>query len=124
MDYVVNHKNKIVYCILDNIENQAGTYSKEVARNVSDYFLSLIINSGNDIIIDDDSDKLLKRVASDDFYSHAVFVITGTHPTLSENIINSVEEKCKEHFTVAGHILDRNDAYYEIHNQFFIVNLL
>jgi hypothetical protein len=123
MDYVVNRKKKIVYCILDNIENQAGTYSKEVARNISDYFLSLVINSGHDIIIDNDSDKLLKRAVADDFYSHAVVVITGTHPTLSENIIGSIEEKCQEHFTVAGHILDRDDAYYEIHNQFFIVNL-
>jgi hypothetical protein len=50
-------------------------------------------------------------------------VITGTHPGLSENIFKTVENKCQENFTVAGHILDRSDSYYEIHNQFFIVNL-
>jgi hypothetical protein len=123
MDYNIKKEKKLVYCILDNIENQSGDYSKEVARNVSDFFLSLLLRNNYDIIINNSSDSLLRRVAEDDFYSHAVVVITGTHTGLSDRIIDAVEEKCQEHFTVAGHILDRDDAYYEIHNQFFIVNL-
>lgn len=123
MDYLVRKEKKIVYCILDNIENQSGTYSKEVARNVSDYFLSTLIDNRYDILINNNTDDLLKRASADDFYSHAVVVITGTHPGLAENIFKAVEIKCQEEFTVAGHILDRGDSYYEIHNQFFIMNL-
>ena len=123
MDYNIKKERKLVYCILDNIEEQSGSYSKEVARNVSDFFLSILLRKKYDILIASDSDTLLRRASEDDFYSHAVVVITGTHPGLTENIIKAVEEKCQEHFTVAGHILERGDAYYEIHNQFFIVNL-
>lgn len=123
MDYIIKKENRVVYCILDNIENQSSTYSREIARNVSDFFLSLLLRRNYDIIIDDTTDKLLQRVSNDDFYTHAVVVITGTHTGLSERLIQAVENKCKEDFTVAGHILDRGDSYYEIHNQFFIVNL-
>jgi hypothetical protein len=123
MDYNIKKEKKLVYCVLDNIDNQSGTYSKEIARNISDFFLSMLLNKNYDIIINSDSDSLLRRASEDEFYSHAVVVITGTHPGLTENIIKSVETKCKEHFTVSGHILERGDAYYEIHDQFFIVNL-
>lgn len=123
MDYRIKKQKKIVYCILDNIDNQTGTYSKEVARNVSDFFLGLLIRRDYDIIIDTSTDALLGRAASDESYSHAVVLLTGTHTGLSENIFDAIETKCNEHFTLAGHILDRDHAYYEIHNQFFIMNL-
>jgi hypothetical protein len=123
MDYRIKKENNIVYCILNNIDQQSGTYSQEVARNVSDFILSLMLKRNNDIIIDDNSDDLLLRAASDNFYSHAVVMITGTHTGLSERLFDLIENKCKDHFTISGHILDRGDAYYEIHNQFYIVNL-
>lgn len=123
MDYRIKKNKRIVYCILDNINNQYSESSKETAKNISDYFLSKTIKNGYDIIIDDTTDKLLRRAASDNFYSHAVVVITGTHLGLSDRLFKHVEEKCKEQFTLAGHVLDRGDAYYEIHNQFFIMNL-
>lgn len=125
MDYIVKKKRKIAYCILDNIDNQFSTSSQEVARNLTDFFLSAVIIRDYDIFIDSNTDNLLRRVASDDFYSHAVVVITGTHMKLSERLFEAVEDKCQEHFTVAGHILDRSkfNGYYEIHNQFFIANM-
>lgn len=123
MDYIIKKEKKILYCILNNIDNQSGSYSREVARNISDYLLSSLIRKNYDIIIDTSTDALLNRAASDDFYSHAVVLLTGTHTGLSDNIFNAIEVKCQEHFTIAGHILDRGHAYYEIHNQFFIMNL-
>lgn len=125
MDYIVRKQNKIAYCILDNINNQASTSSQEVARNLTDFFLSALITRNYDIFIDTDTDSLLRRVASDDYYSHAVVVITGTHAGLSERLFDAVEVKCQEHFSIAGHILDRSkfSGYFEIHNQFFIANM-
>jgi len=123
MDYRIKKENKIVYCVLDNIENQYSESSKETAKNISDYFLSKTVQRNYDILIDITTDKLIERASSDTFYTHAVVVITGTHLGLSDRLFQHVEEKCKEHFTIAAHILDRAEAYYEIHNQFFILNL-
>lgn len=125
MDYLIKKQNKIAYCILDNIDQQFSTSSQEIARNLTDFFLSTVADRNYDIFIDSNTDNLLRRVALDDFYTHAVVAITGTHLGLSERLFDAVEEKCKEHFTVSGHILDRSkfDGYYEIHNQFFIVNM-
>jgi len=125
MDYTIKKQNKIAYCILDNIDNQSSTSSQEIARNLTDFFLTSIIVKNYDIFIDNNTDALLQRVASDDYYTHAVVLITGTHMGLSQRLFDAIELKCQEHFTIAGHILDRSkfDGYYEIHNQFFIANM-
>ena len=123
MDYRIKKENKIVYGIFNNIENQYSESSKETAKNISDYFLSKLLLKSHDILIDDTTDKLIERAAEDNFYTHIVVMITGTHIGLSDRLFGYIEEKCTEHFTIAGHILDRGDAYYEIHNQFFILNL-
>lgn len=125
MDYIVKKQKKIAYCILDKIDDQFSTSSQEVARNLTDFFLSALIIRGYDIFIDKTTDALLRRVSSNDYYTHAVVVITGTHMGLSERLFDAVEDKCQEHFTIAGHILDRSrfEGYYEIHNQFFIANM-
>jgi hypothetical protein len=125
MDYLIKKQNKIAYCILDKIDEQFSTTSQEVARNLSDFLLSGLVARNYDIFIASTTDDLLKRVSSDEFYTHAVVVITGTHLGLSERLFDAVEDKCKEHFTIAGHILDRSrfEGYYEIHNQFFIANM-
>lgn len=125
MDYIVKKQKKIAYCILDNISNQYSTSSQEAARNLTDFFLSSLIARSYDIFIADTTDELLRRVAADSYYTHAVVLITGTHMGLSERLFNAVEDKCQEHFTIAGHILDRSkfNGYYEIHNQFFIANM-
>lgn len=125
MDYLVKKQKNIAYCIFDNIENQYSTSSQEMARNLSDFFLTAIIRRSYDIFINNNTDSLLQRVAEDDYYTHAVVIITGTHMGLSERLFESIGLKCQEHFSVAGHILDRSkfDGYYEIHNQFFIVNM-
>jgi hypothetical protein len=116
MDYIVRKHKKIAYCILDNIDNQFSTSSQEVARNLSDFLLTSLIRKDYDIFIDSDTDRLLRRVSQDTYYSHAVVLITGTHMGLSERLFDAVESKCQEHFTIAGHILDRSkfDGYYEI----------
>lgn len=125
MDYLVRKQKNIAYCILNKIPTQQSSTSQEIARNLSDFFLSCIIDRGYDIFIDENSDTLLKRVANDKYYTHAVVVVTGTHTGLSERLFEAVENKCLEHFTVAGHILDRSkfEGYYEIHEQFFITNM-
>lgn len=125
MDYIVKKQKKIAYCILNLISEQASTSSQEVAMNLTDFFLTSLASKNYDVFIDNTSDALLRRVSSDDYYTHAVVLVTGTHMGLSQRLFDAVENKCQEHFTIAGHILDRSkfDGYYEIHNQFFIANM-
>ena len=123
MKYLIKKEQRIAYCILNNIKDYHSTTAQEMARNISDYFLYFLITRNYDIFINDSTDALLSEVAKDDFYTHAVVVATGTHTELTNRLFDAVEEKCKEDFTLAGHILDRNDSYYEIHNQFFIMNM-
>jgi hypothetical protein len=125
MDYIVKKQKKIAYCILNNIDNQSSTSSQEVARNITDFFLTSLVEKNYDIFIDNTTDNLLRRVADDAFYTHSVVIITGTHMGLSQRLFDAIENKCQEHFSIAGHILDRSkfNGYYEIHNQFFIANM-
>lgn len=114
---------KIVYCILDNLDHCDGGFSRELSINVSDFFIHSCIANGNDVFIGKSENELLKKAADSNFYTHAVIVSTGVHFGLSRRLFQHVENLCNEYFFIAGHILDREDSYIELHHQFYIVNL-
>ena len=78
---------------------------------------------GYDVYIGKDQNELLKAAQEDGFYSHAVIIASGTSLKLSDRLFPAVEALCKKEFFVAGHILDRETSYYELHHQFYVVNL-
>ena len=118
----ISHQSKIVYCITDYTKSYHSGYAKETAKNLSDYMISKITRHGRDILIGDDVQELV-NTACDHNYTHAVVLAIGTSPRLSDRLYSAIDEKCQEDFLLAGHILDRGDRYYEIHRQFFILNL-
>jgi hypothetical protein len=83
---------------------------------------------GGTIFIGKNEDELLSA-AADDEYSHAVMIACGTSFKLSEKIYSAIDNLCQQDFFIAGHILDRHNhsfygnACYELHHQFYIVNL-
>jgi hypothetical protein len=122
-------KNLIVYCILDIIDNCQSGYSREVCINLTDFLIQRFDMYGYDILISKDEDALL-QTAAEEGYGHAVVISAGTSLGLSNRLFDAVEDQCKEDFFIAGHILDRgNHLYYkknacfELHQQFYIVNL-
>jgi hypothetical protein len=127
--FTVEKKNKILWCIKDNLETYQSGWAREVSINITDFILNRMFVNSCDIYISNDEDKMLSEAAKDGFYSHAVVVACGTSFKLSERIFSAVEEQCKNDFFVAGHVLDRtNHSYYknaglELHHQFYIVNL-
>jgi hypothetical protein len=123
MKFSVKQQNKIAYCIVDNTLLAKSGWASEISKNISDSFLHKTISHGYDVFINTSEDDLLLEVAQEEFYTHAVLVASGTSLKLSEKLFEAVEDKCKEEFTLAGHILDRGDAYYELHHQFIIVRL-
>lgn len=125
----IKKQNKILWCVKDNHETYQSNWAKEISINVSDFILNRISVRNYDIFISANEDQMLKEAAKDSVYSHAVVVASGTSFGLSERIFAAVEDQCQKEFFVSGHILDRtNHSYYknacwELHHQFYIVNL-
>ena len=121
--FSVNKKKRILFCIVDNHDTFNSNWAREIAVNLSDFMIYKILEYDFDLYIGKDEDDLLREAYLQNFYTHAVIIACGTSFTLSDRIFESIENTCKLDFFIAGHILDRNDSYYELHHQFYIVNL-
>jgi len=130
LKFKTDKKKSIVYCILDTIDNCQSGYAREICVNLTDFLIHRIDLNGYDILISNDEDDLLATAAKDG-YTHAVIISAGTSLGLSDRLFEAVEHQCKNDFFIAGHVIDRNsNDYYkenagiELHQQFYIVNLL
>lgn len=119
----VYKQNKIVYCVVDNLDLCLSGWAKEVNINLSDFLIHRCMIKGYDVYIGKDQNELLQAAAKDGFYSHAVIIASGTSLKLSDRLFPAIESLCEKEFFVAGHILDREKSYYELHHQFYVVNL-
>ena len=113
-------KTSIVYCIID--KTNLYTHNKEVIKNISDWTIQNITILGYKVLVSPDEDSLLKEAATTDA-KYAVVISTGTEFINGYNWFDEVEEFCREGFFLAGHILDRKEFYYELHDQCYIINL-
>ena len=117
-----NSKNPIVFCMVDNTHIYISDWSKELIKNISDFTISNTFSKGYDILQGQDEDLLL-QIACDQQYQAAVIFSTGTEFINGDNFFDAIEKLHKEKVFIAGHILDRGDAYYELHHQCYYVNL-
>jgi len=121
-------QQSIVICILDIIDNCKSGYAREICVNLTDFLIHRFDMHGYDIFISKDEDSLL-QASVENGYSHAVVISAGTSLKLSDNLFGAIKSACQEDFFIAGHILDRKDhsyyknACFELHQQFYIVNL-
>ena len=118
-----NKKNKILICIHDILDSCQSNSAREVAINLSDYMISKFIKKDFDVFVGNDEDELLNNAANELFYSHAVMIASGTSMKLSDRLISEIVNKCQEEFFISGHILDRDESYFELHHQFYIIDL-
>jgi hypothetical protein len=121
MGMIFNNSNNgsIAICIVDNTNRCQSGWAKEISINLTDQLIYKF--STFDIYIDSNEDSLLKQVQHN--YTHAVMIASGTSLKLNDKIFNAIEDLCQQDFFIAGHILDRKSSYYELHHQFYIVNL-
>lgn len=115
-------QSSIVFCVVDQTRHCATAWIREVVKNQADYTLHNITGKQYDVYQGFDEDKLLRHV-TELGYKYAVVVSTGTEFINGRDFFDSVEKLCQTDFFIAGHILDRNDAYYELHSQCYIINL-
>lgn len=114
-------RTNIAFCLVDNTRSYTSGI-RELIKNQTDGVLSNVYNKGYPVYQWIDEDALVKHVAGLG-YTHAVVVSTGTEFTNGSKFFEAIEELVEIDFLVAGHILDRKDAYYELHHQCYVVNL-
>ena len=114
-------RTNIAFCFVDNTRNYTSGI-RELIKNQADGVLANIYNKGYPVYQWIDEDVLIKHVSTLG-YSHAVVFSTGTEFINGSNFFEAIEELTQIDFLVAGHVLDRKDAYYELHHQCYVVNL-
>ena len=123
-----NKDNSILICIVDKINTYSNGYAREIAKNLTDYFIGRFLRNHN-VYIGHDEDLLLHEAIRTK-HTHCVMIASGTSFNTSDKFLEIIDNFCNNNeFFVAGHILDREhhyyytNGYYELHHQFYIVNL-
>jgi len=112
----------IVFIFLDRISRCQNAWSAELMKNLSDFVISNINEKGFNVIQGIDEDLLLKEAAKT--YKHAVVLSTGTEFINGDEFFNELEKFVyTEYYFLMGHIPDRKDGYYELHDQCYMIDL-
>lgn len=114
-------KRDIVFCFVDNTR----TYQSDIRsliKNQADGVLATLHLKNYTVLQWIDEDALLNHAANLN-YKYAVVFSTGTEFINGNSFFNNLKDLIKQDFFLAGHVLDRGDAYYELHHQCYVVNL-
>jgi hypothetical protein len=113
---------QIAYCFVDNTHQYTSAWTRELIKNQSDYSISNLIAKKYSVYQGQSEDRLLNHVANLG-YKTAVVFSTGTEFINGDSFFKQVVDISTTDFFIYGHILDRNEAYYELHHQCFVINL-
>lgn len=117
-----NQKSKIAFCFVDTIGHAASAWIQEIVKNQAEYTISNVVGKFYDLYQGIDEDALLNHVTDLD-YEYALVFSTGTEFINGYSFFEQLEKLTESGTSLAGHILDRGDAYYELHQQCYLVNL-
>lgn len=121
LEFNPHWKNDIAFCFVDNTSKYQST-TRELIKNQADGTLANVYNKGWTVYQWTDEDELLRHASNQD-HKWAVVFSTGTEFINGDRFFEALHELVKQDFFIAGHILDRKDAYYEIHHQCYVINL-
>jgi len=114
-------KTDIAFCFVDNTRTYQSNI-REFMKNQADGTLANIYNKGWTVYQWIDEDVLLQH-ACNKGHKWAVVFSTGAEFINGTKFFDAILAMIKNDFFVAGHILDRADAYYELHHQCYVINL-
>ena len=117
-----DQKSKTAFCFVDTTGRAASAWVQEIVKNQSEYTISNVVGKFYDLYQGIDEDALLNH-AADLNYEYAVVFTTGTEFINGYSFFEQIEELIGTGTALAGHILDRGDAYYELHQQCYLINL-
>jgi hypothetical protein len=128
--YSAKNPSSIAFVCLDILKNVSDTFTTELVKNLADYTIQNLVDHGYDVYITkrySDGSRLFLDVVLREIKDKYDYVVVYTNDTEFEGsgFFTALNDLVKEDFFVAGHILDRVEfgAYYEIHDQCFVVNL-
>ena len=114
-------KTDIAFCFVDNTRSyQSGI--REFMKNQADGTLANVYAKKWTVYQWIDEDALLRH-ACNKGHKWAVVFSTGTEFINGAAFFDAVQSMIKKDFFIAGHVLDRSDAYYELHHQCYLINL-
>jgi hypothetical protein len=122
IEFKSSTQSKIAFCCVDRTADAATNWIREIVKNQADYTISNILGKHYDVYQGFDEQELLIHVA-DLGYEFAVVFSTGTEFINGYDFFEYIELLTSTDVALAGHILDRGDAYYELHSQCYYVNL-
>jgi len=115
--------NDIIFCIIDNTHTYTNDWNRELIKNISDFCLQNITIQGYTVLQGTNEDLLLQEAATRSS-KYAVVLTTGTEfitRYVFFDLLNDLYQK--ETFFLLGHVLDRKEFYYELHQQCYVINL-
>lgn len=115
-------QSKIAFCCVDRTVDAATEWIREIVKNQADYTVSNVLGKHYDLYQGLNEQDLLNH-AADLGYEFAVVFSTGTEFINGYDFFTHIELLTTTDIALAGHILDRGNAYYELHSQCYYINL-
>lgn len=122
VEYLSKRKYNIAFCIVDRTNSIQDVYNRGLIKNISDFTISNIYSKDYDVFVGLNEDNLIEHVCELK-YDHCVVLSTGTEFINGSNFFTELEHLIKSDYALYGHILDRKEAYYELHHQCYLLNL-
>ncbi len=119
---------KIAFGVLDNSHKSKNETIKNVSKNAMEFWLEQLckeFKNNNMISIDSNANKLLEWASENNFNYLVVSSLGTTYKKKGRNWWKELERffQSDPDFAIIGHILDRKEKFYELHEQTFVVNI-
>jgi hypothetical protein len=114
--------NPLAFCFIDNTHQYASAWTTELVKNLADHTISNLTGKNYPIYQSQNEEHVLAH-AIQQGHKYALVFSTGTEFINGRSFFIEIEKLIQTDFYVYGHILDRGDAYYELHNQCYLLNL-
>lgn len=101
--------------IIDDTHKYSGI-TKEYVKNIADYTIQNCVAMNFDVYVTRDEENTLQQLD----YEKAVVISAGTEFLHGDSFFKNI----KGNYFILGHILDMGDAYYHVHEQCYVVDLV
>jgi hypothetical protein len=114
----------ILFGVVDTSDRISDPVAAGICRNLSEFWMVEIDMRGHNTLVKSDMDSLLLAAAESSAKYLIATSLGGLYSTETE-FFDEIKKWLEEnpHFFVAGHVLDRKEKWYELHDQCFILNL-
>jgi hypothetical protein len=109
---------------LDISNRIRDTTALALSKNITEYWIQEIANYGLETTCKSSPDDLLIW-ADQNGLNYIMVVSIGSNLSKKQNLLNEIPEFLATHpdLSIAGHILDKGDKFYELHHQCYIINI-